>query len=164
MKKMKLVLALLLFSTIANAQMIEKVVDDMTDEVNYYATLNLIVSNDEKTKGITLHPSIRKKGNNLVAYDLICSIVGLGNCNEKNKLIIMFEDESKINITSWNKFNCKGKAYFELNQSQVIELSTKKIIKIRLTNGQSYESITAEPSMQDYFITFYKELELTNKK
>jgi len=158
MKKLTLTVIALTLTLITNAQMIEKVVDDMTDKTNYYSTINLIVANESKTEGVTIVPSIRNKNGKLTANSLICSIVGLGVCNESNKMIIMFDDETKFTLTSWNKFNCKGNAYFDLDESQVQELATKPIKKIRFTNGKSYESVTNTPSRNDYFINFYDEL------
>lgn len=162
MKKFKLTVIALTLTIMSNAQMIEKVVDDMTDKVEYYPTINLIVSNDSKTKGVTIRPSISNTNGKLKGNTLICNIIGLGVCNESNELIIMFDDDTKFTITSWNKFNCKGNGYFDLSDSEVEELSTKPIKKIRFKNGNSYESVTNTPSRNDYFINFYSELKQLN--
>ena len=57
-------------------------------------------------------------------------------------MIILFKDGSKITLTSWNKFNCDGDAYFSLNAEQRLSLSTLPVKTIRVTNGYTFESIT----------------------
>ena len=69
--------------------------------------------------------------------------IGLGNCCENNKLIILFEDGSKINLVSWNDFDCEGNAYFSLTDTQKNKLAKLPIKTVRVTNGYSYESITS---------------------
>jgi hypothetical protein len=57
-------------------------------------------------------------------------------------------------LKSWNDFNCDGKAWFNLSKKENEILTTKKIKKIRITNGYSHESFTDDVDIEDemYFI------------
>jgi hypothetical protein len=39
--------------------------------------------------------------------------------SEYPPVIFLFDDDTKITITSWNKFNCDGKAYFTLSEDDL---------------------------------------------
>jgi hypothetical protein len=65
----------------------------------------------------------------------------IGSCLEHDKLIFLFEDDSKMELMSWNDFNCEGRSYFDFNGDRLIKL-TKRIKAIRFQNGRSYESVT----------------------
>ena len=69
-------------------------------------------------------------------------------------MINLIEDNTKITLISFNKFNCKGNAYFDFENGQLSELSTKKIKDIRFSNGYSFESLTVSlrQDQQDYFL------------
>jgi hypothetical protein len=81
-------------------------------------------------------------------------MVGIGNCVENNTFIVKFSDESKIELKSWNDFNCEGDAWFSVKEDNLKSLETKKITKIRVQNGRTFESFTMEvPEIDsDYFI------------
>lgn len=128
---------------------IKKIVDDMTDQVIYAASSPLTLSNNEKTIGINLDPFLDEGPR---FSEILCTMVGLGACNERSDLIVMFEDSSKVTIRSWNKYNCKGIAYFAIGSHD--KFATKRVLKIRVTNGLSGESYTnvLPKSKQEYFI------------
>jgi hypothetical protein len=65
----------------------------------------------------------------------------IGSCVEHDKLIFLFEDDSKIELTSWNDFNCEGRSYFDFNGDRLNKF-TKRVKAIRFQNGRSYESVT----------------------
>jgi hypothetical protein len=48
-----------------------------------------------------------------------------------------------------------GDAYFYLNKSDIDKLSTLAISKIRITNGYTYESVTATVDNPRYFIQIF---------
>jgi hypothetical protein len=87
----------------------------------------------------------------------MCKNVNIGSCDENDVLIILFEDDTKITLTAWNKFNCEGNAYFDFSDSQLTELSTKKVNTIRFSNGRSHESLTVtlKEDEKDYFVRAY---------
>jgi hypothetical protein len=45
--------------------------------------------------------------------------IGIGNCDENDSLIFLFEDDTKLEISMWNKFNCESKAYFNLTDNEL---------------------------------------------
>jgi len=87
----------------------------------------------------------------------LCKNVNIGSCDQNDSLIFLFDDETKITITSWNKFNCDGKAYFSLTDNEYDMLKSKKVTAIRFKNGYSYESLTytLKKEEQGFFINVY---------
>lgn len=155
-------IALLSFSAQSqNKFEIEHCKDVMTGAEYFVPKKNLLGLNKEKTKGFSIFPSYKAKGGEIVQDGLICKSVGIGGCNDEDSLIFLFSDDTKFTITSWNKFNCDGNAYFNLTHSQHAELSTKKLKAVRFTNGRSFESLThiVTEIESTYFISAY-----TNKK
>jgi hypothetical protein len=57
----------------------------------------------------------------------------------------------------WNDFNCDGQGWFKISESDKELLATKKVLKIRIQNGRTYESYThdVETKNQDYFIQLF---------
>jgi len=145
------------FSQTSVAFKIEHCKDNMTDKEYYFAEKKLICSNESKTKGFTITPSFRAKNGGMENNGFIVKNVNIGSCDENDSLIILFEDSTKITLTSWNKFNCEGNAYFNFTDDELQELKTKKVSAIRFTNGRSYDTLTytLKPSEQDYFIRVY---------
>ena len=154
MKKIfiSLLMALPLFS--AAQQCIVKDCDDMTDKCTYYPRHNMIVANETKTIGFTMDARIVEKNGQLSVADIMVLSVNIGNCNENDKLILMFEDSTKLSLTSWNKFNCEGNSWFTVREQEINKLASSKIIKAYFQNGRSYDSYssTIGPDDQDYFI------------
>jgi hypothetical protein len=161
MKKLLLNLVLLTslsaFSQKTTPFTIEHCKDKMTDKEYYFAQKKLICANPEKTKGFTVTPNFKAENGSMVNNGFICENVNIGSCDEKDSLIILFEDQTKITLNSWNKFNCDGNAYFDFTDSELEELSTKKVSTIRFTNGYSYENLTVslKQEQKDYFIRVY---------
>jgi hypothetical protein len=161
MKKLLLQFVLLTslsaFSQEPTPFVIEHCKDKMTDKEYYFTQKKLICANTEKTKGFTITPNFNAKNGTIVNNGFMCKNVNIGNCDEKDVLIFMFSDESKLTLTSWNKFNCEGNAYFDFTESQLKELSLKTVTAIRFSNGRSHESLTStlkEPE-KDYFVRAY---------
>ena len=163
MKKMMKVTATVLMMVIVMSSYAQLTVietkDDMTDKVSYTPSEGLLCGNDDLSKGFRIDPNITVKNGKKVIKNLIISMVGIERCNEKNKLIILFENGEKLNLLSWNKFNCKGTAYFRLTDETISALSTNEITKIRLTNGRSYKSFTYEMTNKAYFVELFGLLE-----
>jgi hypothetical protein len=161
MKKLLLNFVLLIslsaFSQTTTPFIIEHCKDKMTDKEYFFSQKKLICANPEKTKGFTITPSFRADDGAMINNGFICKNVNIGSCDEKDNLIILFEDDSKISLTSWNKFNCEGTVYFNLTDSDLKELSTKKMSSIRFSNGYSYESLTSvlKQDQKDFFIKAY---------
>lgn len=145
MKKLLLSLVLLTSLNIfaqTSPFILEHCIDKMTDKEYYFTKTKLICSNENKTQGFTLTPMFKMKNNELIHNGINCKSVNIGNCNEGDKLIFMFEDDTKITVVSWNKFNCDGNAYFDFSNDDINLFSTKKIKAIRFINGRGFESFT----------------------
>jgi hypothetical protein len=156
----KVILSIAIIATVVSSYgqvTITETKDEMTDKVSYSVD-GLVCANAEQTVGFGIHPNITVKNNSKKVENLIVQMAGLGNCNEKNVMIILFDNGDKMTLNSWNKFTCKGSAYFSLTDSQIKKLSTIEISKIRLTNGESYKSHTSEIDNKKYFIELFEAL------
>lgn len=160
MKKITLSLITLVVLTIgnANAQKLIKYIDDMNDNVYFMFDKRFSLIDRVKDKGFAVDLYVDTEERNVDGDPKIKGIstksVNIGTCSEKDELIIMFEDDSKITFIAWNKYNCEGDGYYELTKHGLEQLRTKKVKKVRLTNGRSFDSLTmdVEPEKQDYFI------------
>lgn len=144
-------------ATLPDTMIVVSIKDEMTDKISYSASKNIICTEDDGKKGFSLSAFIEQ---DLSINDLKVKMVGIGSCVEKNTIIILFEDDSKLNLTCWNEFNCKGNAWFKIKKADIDLLSSKKIKKVRVQNGRSFESFTSEiePKDQDFFIHLFRML------
>jgi hypothetical protein len=133
-------------------------INKMTNE-EYYIILDQL-SFQSGDKRLIIRPSLDEKG---LYSGINVSFKNIGNCNENNKLIFLFEDNSKLTLESFNKFNCEDFAYFDLYSKELNKLQ-KNIISIMFQNGRSYESITVDlsPEDKDYFIRVKKAIDEKN--
>lgn len=141
---------------------VSKEVDDMTDKVYYYPSEKLICQ--DKSRGFSLKFNIDGKTDNSIKVGGISvKVIGL-ECVEKTELLFLFEDDSKLSVTSWNKFNCKGNAWYKLTSVQLKSMSTKKIKKVRVQNGHNFKSYTHELSNEQssYLIDSYQSIKDKN--
>jgi hypothetical protein len=140
---------------------VAKHIDDMNDKIYYYPSKTLICQDKAIGVGFSVSFSIKGNTDNEIEINGISvKVIGL-ECVEKTELLFLFEDNSKLSITSWNEFNCKGNAWYQLSSKQISELSTKEIKKIRVTNGRNYKSYTHEIENDDknYFLGLSKCIE-----
>ena len=151
MKKLLLILILLTsilsFSqtkkkTVVSKFIIEHCIDKMSDKEYYFASSKIIGANKLKTQGIIISPILNKVNDTLQVTGITVDAVRLGGCNENSTLIIMFDDESKSKLDSWNDFNCTGTNYFRIEDYDYETLASKKIKTIRYQNGYTYDSFT----------------------
>lgn len=154
MKKVFIAMVMALPFLSFSQQCIVKDCDDMTDKCTYYPNQNMILANDAKTVGFTLDARIVEKAGQLSVADIMVLSVNIGTCNENDKLILMLSDSTKLSLTSWNKFNCEGNAWFSLKESDINRLASNKIIKAYFQNGRSYDSFTKEITgeNQNFFV------------
>ena len=172
MKRLALTLVVILNITLVNIGLAQKATttkkdsvyiikttDDMTDKTYYFISRGLVSIDNVNKQGFRLEAFLKKdeSTNKIYMTDLKAKLVNIGSCNEKVTLIFKFEDESKIQLTSWNDFNCEGKACYELSDSDKESLSTKKIVKIKFQNGRDgYESYTADiTNDNDYYVQLF---------
>jgi len=146
--------ALLLLSMVSFAQ--TKIIyskDVMTDKESVSISDVLMCSEDGK-KGFIVMVSLNLK-DGIVNYNgLIVKSAYVGGCHENDTLILLFDDDTKVTLSMWNKFNCDGSSYFDFYKKEFESFSTKKVKAIRLSNGRTYDSYTyvLKPSEQTYFI------------
>ncbi len=155
MKKVFIAMAMALPFLSFSQHCIVKDCDEMTEICYYYPRHNIIFANDAKTQGFTMDARIVEDAGQLSIADIMITSVNIGNCNENDKFIIMFDDSTKLSLVSWNKFNCEGNAWFHLDSSDIAALASHKIIKVYFQNGRSYDSFTRPVKADDqaYFMT-----------
>ena len=61
--------------------------------------------------------SIPVSGKEFVKYGGDTTCVEIRTKNDE--IIILFENGEKITKKSWKKFNCKGEAYFNMNEKEI---------------------------------------------
>ena len=153
----------LILSTALSAQIdIISVKDDMTNEVIHYASHLFLSTNQERTQGFTIDPVLNTENSKIYVQGWIVKIYGFGNCNKENEIIILFDDGSNIKINSWNEFTCKNVAYFDPTLEQEVMLMTKRINKVRFTNGYTLQSFTGRPERSGYFFHLYDAIDKFN--
>lgn len=143
-----------------------KETDVMSGKTYVYGNRVFIVANDARKIGFRVGTYIK---NDLSLGMITVTMVGIGNCNENDEIIILFENGEKITKKSWKEFNCDGEAYFIMNEKEIQLLRTEPISKIRMTNGRTYDSYTGDVKEKDkrYFIQLFYALDnelLTEKK
>lgn len=131
-----------------------KEVDAMDGTTFVYSNRNFVCANEEKTKGFKVDIAVNSKDEPILFYYITVNMVGLGSCNEKDEIIILFENGEKIIKKSWKEFNCDGRACFFVDNKELQLLRTLQLSKIRMTNGRSYENYTGDVKDKDkrYFI------------
>jgi len=152
MKKVFMVFGLAMASLTSYSQEILKHVDVMNDRVYWIDKPGQVFYGEDKQTGFRIDASFKLNQNSPIISGVQTLIVGMG-CVENVEIIILFEDGSKITKYSWNKFNCDGNAWFLFTPRELDMLSTKRISKIRLTNGFKYKSMTVDVADPDYFIS-----------
>lgn len=159
MNKIKLLFVgiLMFFSMLSFGQVkddtvrVVKIIDEMSGNANLSTTQRLIIANEHKTKGFSLDVIFASK------MVLMSKMFDIGDCNENDQLIILLDNGEKINITSFNSFNCEGEGYFILTNNIIKKLRSSPLYKIRITNGRSYDNYTGEVNIEDknYFIQIF---------
>jgi hypothetical protein len=153
-------LALITFSAYSQTTkpyVIEHCIDKMTEREYFFASKNFVGTNTEKTQGFVITPAFKVLNGKFAQNGFIVKNIGIGNCDENDNLILLFQDDTKIEIKMWNDFNCEGKAYFNLSDSNMELLKSKKVSAIRFVNGYSYKSLTysLKNEEKDFFINVY---------
>jgi len=129
-----------------------KQTDAMSGKIYVNGSRDFICANDVGKIGFRVSTHINS--DNLKFSMITATMVGIGGCNENDEIIILFENGEKITKRSWNKFNCDGKAYFNMNDKDIQLLRTQTLSKIRMRNGRTYDSYTGDVKQKDkrYFI------------
>ena len=127
---------------------------------------------DLSNQGLVLQPVVdenKKTGKlkmtklMLFVFDKVVRCVGEGDV-----LTIIFNEGGKVELTSWNKFNCDSppKSYFNLSKNVLLELESKTIRGIRYTEKRKYNTITCLKNVTEenslYFNNISKEIDGVN--
>lgn len=164
MKKMKKVmLSMMVFVALNSTAQKDSVYiaeqkDEMTDKVYYYPSRQIICQNPEvKSQGFAVSFFMDKTKKGVQLAELKIKVIGVGSCHEKDEVIFLLEDETKIKGIMWNDFNCDGKVWCKISDADKTILSTKKVNKIRIQNGRTFESYThvVTEDDRDYFIQLF---------
>ena len=137
--------------------------DEFTDKETLTVKKGLVISNDGK-KGLVLYP-VFKKVDGIWTYNGFAGGSNVGTCFENDKIYILFEDGTKMDLTSWRKFNCKGDIGFDLYGTMREKLS-QPIKGIKFQNGQDYssfEKMLVEQNDKNYFVNVFNALDEYNK-
>lgn len=163
----------LLLSSLAFCQ--KKIVcstDKITGEKYAWFEDDLICSSDKKT-GFVLALILMPDENDFgkITYNgrnLMVKRTNLGACSENDSLHFLFENDDKELITSSASFSCSGNTYFlntDISDELIEKLSTKKLIAIKYSNGNSFESYSyyLTKLQTGYFIRAFALLKAKNK-
>ena len=145
MKKVLVLLVTVLALNLSSAQ-ITKTVDTMSDEITF-TTSNHITGSDStfNSRSFVMYLSLKADGDSAEIQGLAVIIEGL-SCVESVEAIILLEDGNKLKMTSWNKFNCKGYAFFDITDKDINMLSNSPVSKVKFTNGRNYRTILSATS------------------
>lgn len=140
-----LVLAVILFTVSAQAQEVERKVDEFTNEISYSVNAPCTFEKVGKAQ-MVLIPMFTYSGE--IDY-LGVFAIGVG-CLDDATLYILLEDGELIQKTMLNDFNCDGLGMFELSRKDLSMLATQKIAKVRLSNKG--RKVIGVPYNPNYFI------------
>lgn len=134
---------------------INKKTDEMDKSTSLRVSRNMICFEDDKSKGFFL--SVEIKNDFSIPY-LMLNSLNIGNCDEEGEILFLFDDDTNLKMISFAEFNCEGRSAYEITNNNIDIISSKKIKKIRYTNGRTGESYTKEIKItdKDYFIRIFK--------
>jgi hypothetical protein len=135
---------------------IYKIIDSFGD--NTYITASYPFFAEKGKEEIEI--SVMFNGSKETPVDLAVGTTIFDRCHEKDKLILLFANGEKIELESWSKFTCKRYAYFDIDLITLHLLETERLVKLRVENGKSYDSLTVDASykMQVYFTGMFRYL------
>lgn len=145
-----MVLSISLFSQ--KSVHVVKVNDSMDKSSMLMSSRKCVIANADKSQGFILDVLFANSGPTIFS-----TMVGIGNCNENDKLLILFDNDERLELTSWKGFNCDGEGYFRLTDAIINKLLSSPINKVRMTNGRTFDSYTGivEQYNKTYFIELF---------
>tara|TARA_R110000868_G_scaffold131960_3_gene342352 strand:- start:116 stop:634 length:519 start_codon:yes stop_codon:yes gene_type:complete len=155
MKKTIMVIALMISANVyaQKEYKIKLCKDAMTDKEYAFGSKYILCTSSDNKKGFSVSVSWNIVNGEVTYSGLIVKSIGIGTCNEKDKLIILFDDGTKYSSISWNDFNCDGNSYFDLQRADYETICHGSMSAIRFTNGRSFDDLTYTLTTdKDYFI------------
>jgi hypothetical protein len=117
----------------------------------------LFCTNDGKT-GIVLEPLFTRTRTGQLNYRSVqCQLVGIGDCNGSNRLVLYFDGGGRLVLQSTPPANCKGNAWFD-REGLLLEKLARPVIRLRFVSGRQYKSFRYEipETDRDYFQNVYE--------
>jgi hypothetical protein len=132
---------------------IETCIDKMTDKPNANGSKYLMCT-DGKEKAFAVSFIWTYNGEEVSYFGINVFSQGIGNCVENSKLFLLFEDDTKLQLTAWNEFNCDGSSFMDWKGKQFDKIVSQKVKTIRFQNGRTYDSFTYDlsPDEQSFFM------------
>ncbi len=132
--------------------------DNATGESYIVTNRKLVVASENMAIGFGIEAYIN---NDLTFSFVAVQMVGMGKCNEKDEMIVFFDNGEKITKTSWGTFNCEGDAYFDITDSDKNLLRTQTISQIKISNGKNSRNYTGNVGLKDkrFFIQVFYSLD-----
>lgn len=166
MKKTIIILSLIATAFKSNSQTKDSIYvcyDTMTEEYKAITPYYILDVNKEKTKALRVEVMLNYEDGGIKYNGLCTRAIGIGNCVEKDRIIIMFADGTKYTSISWSGFDCDGYSFYDL-KGEDEALINKKITAIMFINGRSYDNYKFNVSDADanYFQKVFKAI--ANKK
>ncbi len=127
-------------------------VDEFDDKKTLLAGTTIFFTDggDLKSEALLLQPALNDN-NKIKISTLIFQIYDsrITCLDENNTLDIIFEDDSKVKLVSWNKFNCEGLSYFDLSKKHIDDFKNKKLKAIRYTDVRNFNKITVKENLTE---------------
>ena len=165
MKKIIAALCLLPLSHFAQRDSVKigKFVDDASadNKTFYFPTRELLLISDKKDKGVQITAFVKMVNDTLKIQDLKVKATGLGECTEKDEMIIKFADSTTLVLKSYQELNCKAIAWFSVTPTDINKLKKLKLGTIKFTNGKTGMSFAkvCPADNNDYFIQVFYALD-----
>jgi hypothetical protein len=175
MKKLLLLLLLLInytsYSQTENtiSKLVCKKVDEFTDKVSFSSEGSMLMYEDGgnmKSEGMIGVLFLSEKKGKIVPSTFYLKVIGIEGCiDEGSTLDIIFDNDEKLQLVNWNKFNCDGTNYFDIRSKE--ELFKKNKIKaLKYTNKRNYNSMIVRENIDDenssYLMNLLLELDKIN--
>ena len=132
---------------------IETCIDKMTDKPQAHGSKYLMCT-DGKEKAFAVSFIWTYNGEEVSYFGINVYSQGIGNCVESSILILLFEDDTKLQLSAWNAFNCDGSSFMDWKGRQFDKIVSQKVKTIRFQNGRTMDSYTYDlsPDEQSYFM------------
>lgn len=127
---------------------IERNIDDMEDDTTYSSRYYLVIANESKKKGLKI---LLRRYPEYGFYWATFYVFGSRGCvDEKSRIIIMYDDQTKIDVSGDHDFNCDPHASYSISYDEADTYLTKNISKIRVytKNGYVEEKLTPEQARE----------------
>lgn len=145
----------LLVSAQSDVFIINHSVDAFTKEEIFFPEKKIVI--EDENKSLYIIPSLKFIDKELILESLlVVSNVG-SMCVEKSTLYIILNNDRVIKLSSWNKLNCDGISYFDINKDESIYLSESNIKLVIFINGSDSSQLenTPDEDQLNFFVNMF---------